>query len=216
MASNAYIARGNRGGNRVMKVGKANNVRLLEKQIAATIEFTIACLDEAAAFRVESKLRDFVVGQGGIRYLSTLDWFEFDQRLYEMLSEFASNLNALPLFDPEEHEISLLLDKYHQLVADERELAAIRGERDAALAQAEELRKKITILEQKLQAERQQHKEELRLEQVARREDIKRLTQKHSENIQEVLRERMSLMQHIRELENELKHDLGETSKDDK
>ena len=173
MASNAYIARGNRDGKTVMKVGKANNILQREKQIAVSIEFTIACLDAEAAFRVESQLRDFVVGQGCIRYHGTIDWFEFDQRVYEMLSEFASNVKAEPPFDSEEDEISLLLNRYHQLLAQERQLAALRAELDNAIARLQmstahlkleaELKQEISYL----QAQVEILQEELKAAQVA-------------------------------------------------
>lgn len=57
MTSNAYIAT---DGETVMKVGKANIVKQREKQIAIPMTFRIACLDEAVAFRVESRLRQLI------------------------------------------------------------------------------------------------------------------------------------------------------------
>src|SRR5574337_2075862 len=91
MTSNAYIAT---DGEMVMKVGKANDVKRREKQIAVPIKYTIACLDEAAAYRVENQLRDFVIKRGGIRHQGTIDWFKFDAQIYGMLCEFAANMDT--------------------------------------------------------------------------------------------------------------------------
>jgi hypothetical protein len=114
MTSNAYIAS---DGQTVMKVGKTNNIRLREKQIGVTITVTVACLDESAAFQVESQLRDFVIEQGGIRHQRTIDWFNFDIRIYRMLCEFAAGIDAKP--EPEldlDTEIRMLVARYYQLL----------------------------------------------------------------------------------------------------
>jgi hypothetical protein len=89
MINNAYIATDNKT---VMKVGKSNNLKQREKDIALPITFMIPCLDELAARKVETKLRKFIVNHGGIKYRSRLDWFEFDPQIYNMLLEFAAGL----------------------------------------------------------------------------------------------------------------------------
>jgi hypothetical protein len=144
MASNAYIARGNRDGTPVMKVGKANDIHRRQKQIGVSIDLTIGCLDEAAAFRVESQLRDFVVAQGGIQYYSTIDWFQFDQRVYDLLSEFTHQLNGEPNNNPitMEYEIAQLLNRYHELIANEQRQALI-AKLDAANEEINRLREEL-------------------------------------------------------------------------
>ena len=58
MPSNAYIASDRE---KLMKVGKANDTKRREKQINLPINVTLACLDEATAYRVEDQLRQFIV-----------------------------------------------------------------------------------------------------------------------------------------------------------
>jgi hypothetical protein len=50
MASNAYIARGNRDGKTVMKVGKANDIYRREKQIAISINYPYLVLMKLPLF----------------------------------------------------------------------------------------------------------------------------------------------------------------------
>src|SRR5258707_13534717 len=117
MTSNAYIAT---DGETVMKVGKANDVKRREKQIAVRITRTIACLDEAAAYRVESQLRFFVVKNGGIRHQQTIDWFKFDPQIYAMLCEFATGLNSKFAVEVDvDTEIAEYITRYHQLLVEE-------------------------------------------------------------------------------------------------
>ncbi len=118
MASNAYIAT---DGETVMKVGKANDVKRREKQIAIRITRTVACFPyEEAALRMESKLRDFVMKRGGIRYRSTIDWFHFDQQIYGMLCEFVAGLNNDSVAEVDvDTEIAEYIMRYHQLLVEE-------------------------------------------------------------------------------------------------
>jgi hypothetical protein len=125
MTSNAYIAT---DGTTVMKVGKANDVKRRGREIAIPIDFTIACLDEAAAFRVESNLRDFVKEKGGIRHQGTIDYFKFDPQIYAMLCEFTLTVDAnavntkksrLKAFFQEEIEIQEFRLRYYKLINDE-------------------------------------------------------------------------------------------------
>src|SRR5690606_273431 len=125
--SNAYVAT---HGENLMKVGKANDPKRREKQIDLPITLTVACLDEAAAFRVEDKLRQFIIERGGIRHASTIDWFAFDPQIYKMLCEFAANLDGfVPLSeaDAQEAEIALLRRRYFQLLTEEGNLETIEG-----------------------------------------------------------------------------------------
>lgn len=144
--SNAYIAT---DGEKFMKVGKANDIGRREKQIALPMKVTIICLDEDAAFRVESKLRDFVIKRGGIRHAATIDWFSFDPQIYKMLCEFAATIDG---FEPVpvkveteadiDREIAALRRRYVKLLEDElqQQLDEVRAEK------AQRLEAEIEIL----------------------------------------------------------------------
>jgi DNA anti-recombination protein RmuC len=120
MTSNAYIAS---DGETLMKVGKANDTQRREKQIALPMTVTVACLDESAAHRVESQLRQFVIEQGGIRHQSTIDWFKFDEQIYAVLCEFAGKLDGFEVIPVQEkgldEEIAELRARYFQLIEEE-------------------------------------------------------------------------------------------------
>jgi hypothetical protein len=149
MLSNVYIARGERDGVPVMKVGKANNIRQRQNAIGITIEMSIPQLDEAAAFDLETQLRLFVLTHGGKRLLRTNDWFYFDSRIYAALCTIVADLNAdvgdtevAPIRteyneseaakiaeDAADAEIEALRERYHRLLADEAEQNAERMRR---------------------------------------------------------------------------------------
>ncbi len=165
MQSNAYIAQGKRDGAPVMKVGKANNIKRRERQIAIPVHFTIACLDEDAALRVESRLRDFVIEQGGIRHPGTIDWFRFDPQIYQMLCEFAQGLDAQEVATgiSLDDEIGMYVARYRRLLLDEldrrivdlkdqiAEVERIRGEeREEFQMQITQLNREIAVLEYRL------------------------------------------------------------------
>lgn len=139
MTSNAYVAT---DGETVMKVGKANDVKRRERQIAIPIKYTIACLDEAAAFRVESQLRDFVIKKGGIQFQGTIDWFKFDLQIYTMLCEFASSVDAeaIPERDLDE-EIEELVTYYYLMIIDE-----LKAENQRLHDESQRLREEIKEL----------------------------------------------------------------------
>jgi hypothetical protein len=121
MGSNAYIAT---DGETVMKVGKANNPKRREREIALSLTVIIACLDESAARRVEDQLRQFVIEQGGIRHQSTIDWFKFDQKIYAVLCEFAGKLDgseANIIEDDLDTEIMKLRERYYQILFKEEQ-----------------------------------------------------------------------------------------------
>lgn len=132
MPSNAYIA--SDGMNR-MKVGKTNDPKRREKQIALPITVTIQCLDEAAALRVETQLREFVIQRGGIHYQKTIDWFVFDTQIYDMLCQFAAELDGqgvglINIVESEEDidlEIAALRKRYYELLL--VEIERLRHER---------------------------------------------------------------------------------------
>src|SRR5215216_4992706 len=118
MTSNVYIAS---DGEKLMKVGKANNPKRREKQIDLTITLTVACLDEVSAYRIESQLRQFIAERGGIKHASTVDWFVFDPQIYRMVCEFAANLDDFTALSEEESqdaEIDVLRRRYFKLLVD--------------------------------------------------------------------------------------------------
>jgi hypothetical protein len=152
MASNAYIAT---DGEKLMKVGKANDTKRREKQINLPINITLACLDEATAFRVEDQLRQFIVERGGIKHASTLDWFAYDAQIYTMLCEFAGTLDGfepIHIEDDGELEIRAIRKRYFQLIEEERleEAKSLKADKDS-------LGRKVEFLE----AERVRLREEL-------------------------------------------------------
>jgi len=150
--SNAYIAT---DGEKFLKVGKANDVKRREKQIALPMTVTIICLDEDAAFRVESKLRDFVIKRGGIRHAATIDWFAFDPQIYKMLCEFATTIDG---FEPVpvkveteadiDAEIAKLRKRYFKLLEDElqQQLDEVRAEKAQLIEESRRLEAEIEIL----------------------------------------------------------------------
>jgi hypothetical protein len=152
VTSNAYIAT---DGETVMKVGKSNDVKRRERQIAIPMTLTLACVDEAAALRVESNLRDFVIEQGGIRHFGTIDYFRYDPQIYVMLCEFAKSADASSVH---QHEISLddeierLVLRYYQLLLSDRdakiEWLRVEGkEKDERMAQ---LREEMAVIRYRL------------------------------------------------------------------
>jgi hypothetical protein len=117
MTSSAYIAT---DGETVMKVGKTNDVKRREKQIAVPITHTIACLDEAASRRLENQLRDFVLERGGIRHQGTVDWFQFDSQIYTMLCQVVVGLDGQAITENDlDREIGALVSRYYKLLRDE-------------------------------------------------------------------------------------------------
>jgi hypothetical protein len=181
MPSNAYIAT---DGETVLKVGKSNDVKRREKQIAVPIKCTIACLDETAAYRVETQLRDFVIKRGGLQHQGTIDWFKFDQQIYAMLLEFATGLNGQILVegggsplqgtsvpkstldlptneDNLDAEIEVLRTRYYALIT-----AEAAKERDEALEQVRWLESQIDISIQRQKELHEQYEQaQKRLEQ---------------------------------------------------
>jgi hypothetical protein len=142
MTSNAYIAS---DGEKLMKVGKANDLQKREKQIALPITFTVACLNKDAAFRVEHELRDFVIERGGIRHAATKDWFAFDPQIYKMLCEFAAEqdgFKAVPVKEETQAdidaEIAALRRRYIRLLETE-----MQRKLDAVLAEIAQLKSEI-------------------------------------------------------------------------
>jgi hypothetical protein len=170
MTSNAYIASDRE---KLMKVGKANDTKRREKQINLPINITLACLDEATAFRVEDQLRQFIVERGGIKHASTLDWFAYDPQIYTMLCEFAGTLDGfqpIHIEDDGELEIRAIRKRYFQLIEVERleETKSLKADRDSLErkvefleAERDRLRKELDGIRSLLQEERSQFHETL-------------------------------------------------------
>jgi len=153
MTSNAYVAT---DGEKLMKVGKANDILRRELQIALPITCSVACLDEGAAYRVESKLRDFVVECGGIRQTAIIDWFAFDPQIYKMLCEFAGGIDGfepIPVKVETEAdinaEIAMLRKRYFKLLENElrEELNRLRAEKTKLDEEHQRLKEEISLLQ---------------------------------------------------------------------
>ena len=160
MTSNVYIARGERDGVVVMKVGKSDNVHRRQREIGISVEMSISQTDRGSAFDIETQLRDFVIAQGGKRFLGTYDWFYFDPHIYAALCAVVANINQEATADA---EISLLRTRYHQLLEDETEYKVALAQRDAALAQVAQLEKELERLKE-ANAAKQKRIEELIME----------------------------------------------------
>ena len=117
MTSNAYVGQGVCGNAHVMKVGKSNNVTRRERELGITIEHIAQCISETTALELENHLREFVIQEGGVRYKRTLDWFEFDKRIYNILVIFFNQeyIRQSPELN-EEDEILLFQEKYYDLL----------------------------------------------------------------------------------------------------
>jgi hypothetical protein len=153
MSSNAYLAT---DGEKLMKVGKANNPKRREKQIDLTITLTVACLDEVSAYRIEDQLRHFIAERGGIKHASTVDWFAFDPQIYRMVCEFAANLDGYKALSEEESqdaEIDVLRRRYFKLLVDE---SRVDSKENILKAENENLQRKIVDLEKELDEERKE------------------------------------------------------------
>jgi hypothetical protein len=162
MASNAYIASDRE---KLMKVGKANDTKRREKQINLPINVTLACLDEATAFRVEGQLRQFIVERGGIKHASTLDWFAYDPQIYTMLCEFAGTIDGfepIHIEDEGELEIRAIRKRYFQLIEAERleEAKSLKADRDRLERKVEFLEAERIRLREELEALRNYFQEE--------------------------------------------------------
>lgn len=145
--SYTYIVAGHVNDVHLMKVGKTNHLQRRSRQLGLSITVSTALLTEAAAFRVESDLRKFVIQQGGIRFKKTLDWFIFDERIYDLLQEYFSGLSES---EPEsalslDEEIALYRRRYIELIEAEyrREIEARRAQIQVANAEIDRLRTEI-------------------------------------------------------------------------
>lgn len=162
MSSNAYIASDRE---KLMKVGKANDTKRREKQINLPINVTLACLDEATAFRVEDQLRQFIVERGGIKHASTLDWFAYDPQIYTMLCEFAGTLDGfepIHIEDEGELEIRAIRKRYFQLIEAEKlvETKSLKSDNENLGRQISYLEAELNRLHQELETTRNYAQEE--------------------------------------------------------
>jgi hypothetical protein len=181
MASNAYIASDRE---KLMKVGKANNPKQREKQINLPINITLACLDEATAFRVEDQLRQFIVDRGGIKHASTLDWFAYDPQIYTMLCEFAGTIDGfepIHIEDEGELEIRAIRKRYFQLIEEGRleEAKLLKTAKDSLErkvefleAERDRLCKELEAIRNNFQEERNQFYETLNTERARFHQEI--------------------------------------------
>ena len=179
MKSSAYIGQGIRESTRVMKVGKSNDVKRRQRELPITIERIAVCVSEAAAYQFENDLRRFIIQQGGIRYQKTLDWFEFDERIYKLLSQFFEPTASEEIHElTENEEIQLFREKYRDLLqqtldAAEDEIGYLRKRLDEV---REEEQTKSRDREEKLRDEiielnRQMARLELRIEMMQEKDE---------------------------------------------
>jgi hypothetical protein len=168
--SNAYIAT---DGTTVMKVGKANDVKRRERQIAVPMTLTVACINEESAFRVETRLRDFLKEQGGIRHQGTVDWFRFDARIYDLLCEFVKTLfQEFQELNPSQEldidqEIAMLVRRYHELIMTELRVQLANRNREIERLQQEKLadkEEKASLHERIVEASREAERWKTRYE----------------------------------------------------
>lgn len=82
--SYVYLASGHARDIRVMKIGKANDVRRRETQIKLKVDRSFDVGDETWAFRVEDYLREIMV-LNCAKPFGGHDWFLFDKAIYHLL-----------------------------------------------------------------------------------------------------------------------------------
>jgi len=140
--------------------------------------------DRGSAFDIETQLRDFVIAQGGKRFLGTYDWVYFDLHIYAALCAVVANINQEATADA---EISPLRTRYHQLLEDETEYKVALAQRDAALAQVAQLEKELERLKE-ANAAKQKRIEELIME-AAGIEHLREANAAQDKYIEELLRE---------------------------
>jgi hypothetical protein len=106
-----------------------------------------------------------MIENGGIRHLQAIDWFEFNPRIYDMLCQFAQNVDAQPVSKMTlEQEISLLMHRYYKLLEDEmqakiaglieqleKERRLLEEERKVAQEAIIKLNRKVAMLEYRLE-----------------------------------------------------------------
>lgn len=157
--SYTYITSGHINGIHMMKVGKTNHLKRRSRQIGLPIAFSTVSLTEKGAFRVESALRQFVIQQGGVHFKNTIDWFIFDQRIYDLLQEYFIGLfahePAAQTLSPDE-EIATYRRCYIELLMSE-----YRRERDTALAQLQDSMFEIDRLRKELKEQREDSGKEI-------------------------------------------------------
>ena len=124
MTSHVYLAIGELDGVRVMKVGKANNVKKRQAQIRISIRSTLECPSAMEAFALEGNLRRLARKLGAKGIPNHIDWFIFDEAIYEELETFViSSLFLAPRemylrhVSLDDLEIEAIKARYKELVA---------------------------------------------------------------------------------------------------
>lgn len=162
MTSNAYIAT---DGEKMMKVGKANNIKKREQQIGLPITISMRCPDEEVAILIETELRRIVVEMGGTRHPFRVDWFEYDNNIYLMLVAFAQSLDG---FSPASiqglpnPEITLCRKEYVRQLKSLRNkvIKEYLAERDSKEREILDLKHRVAYLESERERLRKELKEE--------------------------------------------------------
>lgn len=138
MTSNVYLALGIRDDVPVMKVGKANDVQRRQKEIKLKVSASIECADEAAAFALETKLRQMMRQSGASQY-SGKDWFSLDADIFDdvlmfcetqlgqaMLADYPGTMSAADFevawyqaVYKKTKDVDALLEKYRAIMAEQ-------------------------------------------------------------------------------------------------
>ena len=175
--SNAYVGQGTRDNVHIIKIGKSNDVKRRQRELSITLDRIATCVSEAAAYQFEADLRQFVMQQGGIRYKQTLDWFEFDKRIYDMLVTFFEKQRVEKATElSEEEEISLYREKYAVL---------LQTALEAAEEQIEELHEEIMRLRNEADQREQIHQE--RVDSV-RNEERSKASEREQQLLDEIIK----------------------------
>ena len=116
MTFNVYIARGERNGIAVMKIGKSQNLPQRERDIGLSIELSVPQFNQHSAFVVERSLKKLVIAQGGKRLADTYDSFHYDPDIYSLL---CAKIEEITEKASEEEEIKLFREHYYGMVAEE-------------------------------------------------------------------------------------------------
>jgi hypothetical protein len=134
---NVYIARGERFGIAVMKIGKSQNLPHRERVIGLSIELSVPQFNEHSAFVVERNLKKLIIAQGGKRIPNTRDSFHYDPEIYSLLHARIVDLTEKA---SEEEEIRDIRTSYYAILRKEIE-------RNKELPEVKQLRAKAERLQ---------------------------------------------------------------------
>jgi len=114
MKSNVYLACGTDDWYFLMKVGKANNIKLREKQIYMSIKVSVPTMTVEDAFILETRMRKLAVSLGATRYPRTYDSFFYNESIYRVIEKELGVLSASENIDD---EIAFYQQSYQRILA---------------------------------------------------------------------------------------------------